>query len=515
MNRNVFINIAVALFLMVAFTSCKDDKKIYTITFNSNEGSAVSSQNVEEGAKVKKPDDPSRSGFTFSAWYREAVLTNEWNFNTDVVIANITLYAKWTQNMFTVTFNSNGGSEVASQTIAKGAKADEPQPAPIREGFYFDGWYTDNPSHTNKWDFAKQTVTSDITLFAKWEVGVKWEQNGCNLTVLTDDNGTVSVTTITLSYGTFIQITATAKCGYRFVEWQEIKEGVSVLSSIYNPGIFGMQSDPVVLKAIFVPLVVLPDIINIWQNNYGTTKYVFHYDSQNRITEARMRSNIFALNYNADGDLVDYYDPGDPTTWSPSAKFSKYGNKITFISSYHPDVSTVGSVNGEIELNAQELPVKLTYQEETEDGIDYTTYTTTHAVVSLTWQNENLLKKEWKSESVVELIHWSEKESVITKSSTSGAEIYTHDDKKNSFYNCNTPKWFFWWLNYYEYKMIYGFNKNNIKTVTREKVGSIITYEYKYNDDGFPVTRTWEEGWEWIWGYETTTFTETNTYIQE
>jgi len=431
-----------------------------------------------------------------------------------VIFATAFTSCKEDKKIYTITFNSNKGSVVSSQKVEEGAKAAEPQPAPTREGYYFDGWYTDNPSLTNKWDFATQTVISDITLFAKWEAGVKWEQNGCNLTVLTDDNGTVSVTTITLSYGTFIQITATAKTGYRFVEWQEIKNGVSVLSSIDNPGILGMQSDPVVMKAIFVPLVVLPDIINIWQNNYGTTKYDFYYDSQNRITVARIRYNVFALNYNADGDLVDYYDPGDPTTWSPSAKFSKNGNKITFITSYHPDVSSFGSVNGEIELNAQGLPVKLTYKKETEDGIDITTYTTTHAIVSLTWQNENLIKKEWESESVVEVKHWLEKENFIAKSSTSAAEIYTHDDKKNSFYNCNTPKWFFWWLNYYEYQMIYGYNTNNIKTVTREKDGSIITYEYKYNDDGFPVSRTWEQGWEWMWGYGTTTFTETYTYIQ-
>ena len=159
---------ATAVIFAAAFTSCKENKETYTVTFNSNEGSAVSSQTVEEGAKAKKPDDPSRIGFTFAAWYKEVALTNEWKFDTDVVIADVTLYAKWTQNTYTVTFNSNGGSEVAAQTVAEGDKAVEPQPAPPREGYYFGGWYTDKPEFTNKWNFDTDVVTANITLYAKW-----------------------------------------------------------------------------------------------------------------------------------------------------------------------------------------------------------------------------------------------------------------------------------------------------------------------------------------------------------
>ena len=72
------------------------------------------------------------------------------------------------EKIYTVTFNSNGGSEVVSQTIGGGEKAIEPQPEPIREGYYFGGWYTDNLALTNKWDFDTQNVTADIMLYAKW-----------------------------------------------------------------------------------------------------------------------------------------------------------------------------------------------------------------------------------------------------------------------------------------------------------------------------------------------------------
>ena len=84
-----------------------------------------------------------------------------------MVITNITLYAKW-KEIYTVTFNSNGGTDVASQNIAEGEKAVNPQPAPTREGYYFGGWYTDNSLFANKWEFDTDVVTADIILYAKW-----------------------------------------------------------------------------------------------------------------------------------------------------------------------------------------------------------------------------------------------------------------------------------------------------------------------------------------------------------
>ena len=86
-----------------------------------------------------------------------------------------------------------------------------------------------------------------------------------------------------------------------------------------------------------------------------------------------------------------------------------------------------------------------------------------------------------------------------------------HDDRKTPFYHCNTPKWVLWWLNYCSWNGFneyygghnYGYNENNIKTETREG-GSTITYEYTYNDDGFPVKRAWSA--------EASSYSETYTY---
>lgn len=82
--------------------------------------------------------------------------------------ANITLYAKWTAIKYTVTFNSNGGTAVSSQTVAYNAKAVKPRD-PIKTGYSFGGWYKEK-TFVNKFDFANTLITANITLYAKWIV---------------------------------------------------------------------------------------------------------------------------------------------------------------------------------------------------------------------------------------------------------------------------------------------------------------------------------------------------------
>ncbi|HHU48301.1 MAG: InlB B-repeat-containing protein [Caldicoprobacterales bacterium] len=70
---------------------------------------------------------------------------------------------------FAVRFETNSGSNVPDQSIVYGGKVTMP-PDPTRAGYYFAGWYKE-PSLTNKWDFATDTVKGDTVLYAKW-VGI-------------------------------------------------------------------------------------------------------------------------------------------------------------------------------------------------------------------------------------------------------------------------------------------------------------------------------------------------------
>ncbi len=69
----------------------------YTVTFNSNGGSEVNPiTNIERGAGINTPPAPVKgTGYAFDKWYRDTALTIEWNFGSDTVTGNITLYAKW------------------------------------------------------------------------------------------------------------------------------------------------------------------------------------------------------------------------------------------------------------------------------------------------------------------------------------------------------------------------------------------------------------------------------------
>lgn len=144
----------------------------YTVTFDSQGGSAVSAQtDVAENATLSEPTAPSKTGYDFAGWYSSVDLTGEaWNFETDKMPANdLTLYAKWTIKTYTVTFDSNGGSEVAGTSADFGALLDNPGD-PSQADFNFVGWYANAELTGTAWDFASDTMpASDLTLYAKWE----------------------------------------------------------------------------------------------------------------------------------------------------------------------------------------------------------------------------------------------------------------------------------------------------------------------------------------------------------
>ncbi len=138
----------------------------YTVTFNVEGGSKVSSQTIDSGLKATKPSTPTKSGYTFLGWYLNNV---EYDFKSGVT-KNITLVAKWEPTVsvtkYTVTFNSSGGSTVASQSIPNGSKATKPT-NPTRSGYTFKGWYLDDIEYN-----FNSTISKNITLVARWDVVV-------------------------------------------------------------------------------------------------------------------------------------------------------------------------------------------------------------------------------------------------------------------------------------------------------------------------------------------------------
>ncbi|QUY18707.1 InlB B-repeat-containing protein [Treponema vincentii] len=113
MLRGILLLLLMASGLSV-FLSCKGLNPTptpYTVTFDAQGGSTVAPINAAQGKTIAKPADPVRASFTFGGWYKESACTTPWNFATDTVTADITLYAKWTPVvtvMFTVSDGTGG-----------------------------------------------------------------------------------------------------------------------------------------------------------------------------------------------------------------------------------------------------------------------------------------------------------------------------------------------------------------------------------------------------------------------
>lgn len=135
----------------------------YTVTFDTDGGSKVTSQKVSKNSKASRPKNPTKSGYTFVSWTLDG---KEYDFNSKVT-KNITLKATWAKNSevktYTVTFDTDGGSKVASEKIVDGKTVAKPSD-PTKDGYKFLGWYLDD----KEYDFDSK-VTKNITLKAKWE----------------------------------------------------------------------------------------------------------------------------------------------------------------------------------------------------------------------------------------------------------------------------------------------------------------------------------------------------------
>jgi uncharacterized repeat protein (TIGR02543 family) len=141
----------------------------YTVTFDLNYTDAPNPpkpQEIDAGGKATQPAVPARTDYVFGGWFLNAAGTGAaWDFGTDTVKKDVTLYAKWIKNPI-VTFNTGaGGSIVPALEVPHGSAAARPA-NPTRTGYDFDNWYAanaDTPYNFNS------TVTADITLYAKWK----------------------------------------------------------------------------------------------------------------------------------------------------------------------------------------------------------------------------------------------------------------------------------------------------------------------------------------------------------
>ena len=172
----------------------------YTITFDTNGGSEIAPITQDYGTEITAPDNPTRKGYTFKGWDKEIPET--------MPAENMTVKAQWEINQYTITFDTNGGSEIAPITQDYGTEITAPAD-PTRKGYTFKGWNKEIP---------ETMPAENITVKAQWEIN--------QYTITFDTNGGSEIAPITQDYGT--EITAPdnpTRKGYTFKGWdKEIPE---------------------------------------------------------------------------------------------------------------------------------------------------------------------------------------------------------------------------------------------------------------------------------------------------
>ena len=169
----------------------------YTITFVTDGGTAVAPITQDYGTAVTAPAAPTKVGYTFAGWDKAIPET--------IPAEDMTITAKWTVNQYTITFNTDGGSDVAPITQDYGTAVAAPA-APTKAGYSFAGWYKDGVAYT----FTTMPA-EDITLTAKWS---------------TDSHNAIFVidgveTIVPTEFGQIPVAPPVSKIGYTFTGWDK------------------------------------------------------------------------------------------------------------------------------------------------------------------------------------------------------------------------------------------------------------------------------------------------------
>ena len=184
----------------------------YTIAYNLNGGNNIdnpTSYNVE--TETITLSSTTKTGYTFDGWYDNANLTGE--KITQIAkgsTGNITLYAKWTADTYTIAYKLNGGNNVDNPTSYNVETETIILSSPTRTGYTFGGWYTDEAFTNVKTQIAKGS-TGNITLYAKWTAN----KSGITITLPESNDPEINLRQVTNGD----KVTFTANGGFESYAW--------------------------------------------------------------------------------------------------------------------------------------------------------------------------------------------------------------------------------------------------------------------------------------------------------
>ena len=218
----------------------------YTITYNLNGGKNASTNptTYTEETETITLAAPTRSGYTFGGWYSDAAFTTKVTQITKGTTGDLTFYAKWNANKYTIKFNGNGSTSgsMANQTMTYGSGTKFTANAYKRKGYTFNSWNTkadgSGTKYANQADGSKVTTTNGrtVTLYAQWQAEkytITYKLNG-------GTNSKSNPTSYYITTNTIKLANATRK-GYSFAGWYSDKDCTKKVTQI-SKGSYGNKT---------------------------------------------------------------------------------------------------------------------------------------------------------------------------------------------------------------------------------------------------------------------------------
>ena len=230
---------AESFFLRATMRDFYDDVPVVSLSLNGG-GSlngASDSMLVDCDAEYGSLPAPTRTGYAFDGWFTAPSGGTKVTGSTTIASnSSHTLYAHWTPNTYTVTFDANGGTcSTTSKTVTYSLTYGT-LPTPTRDGHAFNGWFTDVEDGQQISSSDVVTTTSNLSLYAHWTVG------GC-LIMFNANGGSVSPETQTVTYGEIYNTLPTpTKAGYSFVGWFTARDGGSQILPTDTVMVTGSQT---------------------------------------------------------------------------------------------------------------------------------------------------------------------------------------------------------------------------------------------------------------------------------
>ena len=225
MKKNRFTGLVLILIfiavLAISFSACSGitlSSNNTIIFYTSNDLNAVPYASIRSSGNklITFPSDPAQSGYAFAGWYDESNKeVHEYTYLDKTIDSEIKLYAKFLpldsiQDPCTITFETNGGSSVATKDYAFGAKLNKDEITTTKNGYTFMGYFKD-AEFTNAWNVTYDRIWQPLTLYAKWEF------TGYTINYVLD--GGKNHKDNPAKYTTELEIFAPEKLGYAFINW--------------------------------------------------------------------------------------------------------------------------------------------------------------------------------------------------------------------------------------------------------------------------------------------------------